>query len=133
MYTNAPNEDHPGIDPSKDRTPSLGPSQQEYKKIICECGQCSILGYISGTDQCSGSKPPQTVTTHKPANSKEFVSKTEVPYGIFRTALLKETEKLHTKFSNLLHETISLLKKTTKFSEVKRYIETLLAIREIYP
>ena len=106
---------------------TLSVSLNKFVQFSCECGHCTILGYISGEDQCSGSTLPQikllTPDSQCPINR---VTCTEISYGIFKTALLEETRKVHTRFCKLLQETFSRLKETTELEEVKSFTQSLL-------
>ena len=130
-----PNEGHLENDISSGTgtgKPSLDPLQQEYVKIICECRQCSILGYIRGEDQCSGSEPPKIEWAPHPPDSKELVSKTKVSLSIFMSNLLDETRKVNREFCTLLQETITRLEEKKTISEVRRYTRSLLALPDMY-
>ena len=97
-------------------------------KIKCECGKCSILGYINGEDECSGSRPPQIKRwTPDPPYHENKVSLTEMPYKLFKIALGVETQNMHDSFCDLLDETFESLENKADLSRVKRFTRSLLS------
>ena len=99
-------------------------------KIICQCGKCSILGYIKGKDECSGSRPPQIKRwTPDPPYPKNRVSMTEISCKMFKTALGVETQHMHDAFCILLDDTFKMLENEANldFFEVKQFTRSLLS------
>ena len=104
--------------------------EKKFVTFSCECGKCSIFGYISGEHKCSGtSKPPKIIVRTLVSPEERPVTSKEIPYCTFEKALQKETEKVHEKFCSLLRRTFSKLKTEAKYDldDVKGYIQSLLS------
>ena len=96
-------------------------------KISCECGQCTLLDYISGEKECADSKPPKIkIWTPDPPYDENRVTLTELSYRTFKTALLKQTQGMHNLFCSLLDDTFTMLEERVKFNQVKSFTQKLL-------
>ena len=105
-------------------------TDRTFFKIQCGCGECTILGHVTGTDKCLSSKPPQIKICTRDTPCSDTVSATKISYNMFMTALRKETHKIHTKFCSLLKNTIENLKEQNDFTEVKEHVQMLLTLQK---
>ncbi len=115
-------------------------TDRTFFSFQCGCGECTILGHVTGRGKCLSSKPPQIKRfTRDTTACSDTVSPTKISESFFMKALDKETRKIHSKFCSLLTNTIMNLEKQKRYDviQLKQHVQKLLIpqgsyFRQIY-